>query len=170
LIFNRVAIFITKVHSLLFTDYLLTNIYSAFVMRLKDNQEQLAYLKHASELGHLELLYAGLDVLGNTPWKINRDVFDIVLSVWNSGERLGKIPPAVYDAPEPERLTPEQEGDIKAKSVHILKQKAWLQAKANNHSERCSVNYKVEIARAVSALYVSYLLVRRDLTPISVSR
>jgi DNA-directed RNA polymerase len=28
--------------------------------------------------------------------------------------------------------------------------KAYAQAKANNHADRCGVNYKIEIARAVS--------------------
>jgi DNA-directed RNA polymerase, mitochondrial len=119
-------------------------------MRFKDSQEQMSYLKHASNSGHVELVFAGLDVLGSTPWKINRQVFDIVLQVWNSGERLCKIPPQTYDAPEPEKPANELERDIKAKSVYLQRLKAWNQNRANNHSDRCSVNYKVEIARAVS--------------------
>ncbi|KAK2465507.1 hypothetical protein APHAL10511_002399 [Amanita phalloides] len=116
-------------------------------MRFKESIEQLSYLKHASELGNVELVYAGLDVLGATPWKINRRVFDIVLQVWNSGERMGKLPPAIYDEPEPE--APENfETDLKARSVYLQRIKAYNQGKANNHSDRCSVNYKIEIARA----------------------
>ncbi|KAI9430871.1 DNA/RNA polymerase [Lactarius indigo] len=103
------------------------------VMRFKDSQEQQQYLKYASSRGNVELVYAGLDVLGSTPWQINRKIFDVVLEVWNAGYRLGKLPPAVYDEPEPEK-TPEE-----------TDQKARVQ---NNHSERCSVNYKIEIARA----------------------
>ncbi|EGO20169.1 hypothetical protein SERLADRAFT_363576 [Serpula lacrymans var. lacrymans S7.9] len=116
-------------------------------MRFKDSQEQQSYLQHASELGNVELVYAGLDVLGSTPWKINRNVFDVVLTVWNSGERLCKLPPSVFDQPEPEK--PDNLSmDIKAKSVYGQRLKAYMQAKANNHSDRCSVNYKIEIARA----------------------
>ncbi|KAF8890704.1 hypothetical protein BD779DRAFT_1438161 [Infundibulicybe gibba] len=116
-------------------------------MRFKDSIEQQSYLKHASDLGNVELVYAGLDVLGSTPWKINKKVFDVVLKVWNSGERMGKLPPAVYDQPEP--LVPENfDTDLKARSVHLQRQKGYNQGKANNHSERCNVNYKIEIARA----------------------
>ncbi|KAI0087670.1 DNA/RNA polymerase [Irpex rosettiformis] len=116
------------------------------VMRYKDSQEQLTYLKEASNLGNLELFYAALDVLGSTPWKINREIFDVVLQVWNSGERLGKIPPTVLEDPEPEK--PENyDSDPKARAVYIARQKAHLEAKANNHSNRCSTNYKIEIAR-----------------------
>jgi DNA-directed RNA polymerase len=122
-------------------------------MRYKDSQEQQSYLRHASDRGNLELIYAGLDVLGSTPWQINRKVFDVVLEVWNSGERMGKIPPAVYDAPEPQK--PENcDSDPKAKLVYLMRQKGWSQNKASNHSDRCSVNYKVEIARAVSCFSV----------------
>ncbi|KAI0270564.1 DNA/RNA polymerase [Gloeopeniophorella convolvens] len=117
------------------------------VMRFKDSQEQQQYLKHASSSGNVELVYAGLDVLGSTPWQVNRRVFDVVLQVWNSGERLGKVPPAVHDEPEPVK-TPEMEVDQKARSLYVQRQRQWLVNKANNHSDRCSVNYKIEIARA----------------------
>lgn len=128
---------------------LANNVNLAAAMRFKDCQEQQTYLEHATALGNVELVYAGLDVLGSTPWKINRNIFDVVLKVWNSGERLCKIPPAVFDQPEPEK-PPNMNTDIKAKSVYGARLKAFMHDKANNHSDRCSVNYKIEIARAVS--------------------
>ena len=121
------------------------------VMRFKDSQEQQQYLKHASSRGNVELVYAGLDVLGSTPWQINRKIFNVVLEVWNAGFRLGKLPPAVYDEPEPQKM-PEMETDQKARTVFAQRQRQWMVNKANNHSDRCSVNYKIEIARAVSLL------------------
>lgn len=120
-------------------------------MRFKDSQEQQQYLKYASSRGNVELVYAGLDVLGSTPWQINRKIFDVVLEVWNAGYRLGKLPPAVHDEPEPEK-TSEMETDQKARSLFIQRYRKWLVSKANNHSDRCSVNYKIEIARAVSLI------------------
>ena len=121
----------------------------ASAMRFKESVEQQAYLKQASQRGNVELVYAGLDVLGSTPWKINRKVFDVVLEVWNSGARMGKLPPAVYDEPEPEK--PEHyDSDPKARTIYLMRQKQYLNAKANNHSDRCNVNYKIEIARTVS--------------------
>lgn len=116
-------------------------------MRYKDSVEQQSYLKHASDQGNLELVYAGLDVLGGTPWKINEKIFHTVLDVWNSGERLGKLPPAVFNEEQPK--LPDDGTDIRQKSIFAAKMKEWHHAKANNHSERCNVNYKIEIARAV---------------------
>jgi DNA-directed RNA polymerase len=127
-------------------------------MRFKDSVEQEVYLREATNAGAVELVYAGLDILGSTPWKINKPIFDVVLSVWNSGVRMGKLPPAVYDEPEPV-LDPAKENDMEEKRNHIGRHKLWAQFKANNHSERCSVNYKIEIARAVciscDMMYVS---------------
>lgn len=130
----------------------LTVYYLGHAMRFKDSSEQELYLKEATNAGTVELVYAGLDVLGSTPWKINRAIFDVVVTVWNSGERMGKMPPAVYDQPEPE--APENiDYDLEARSHHLIRHRAWAQAKANTHSERCNVNYKVEIARAVSDVF-----------------
>ena len=60
-------------------------------------------MKKASKQGSLEFVYASLNVLGNTPWAIDREVFDVFLEVWNSGNRLDKIPLAIYDLPELEK-------------------------------------------------------------------
>jgi DNA-directed RNA polymerase, mitochondrial len=117
-------------------------------MRYKDAIEQFVYLRQASEQGKLELIYAGLDVLGSTPWRINKEIFDVVLQIWNSGERFLKIPPTVYEQPEPVP-PPDCESNARAKTTHMQLVKEWAYAKANCHSERCSVNYKLEIARAV---------------------
>ena len=122
-------------------------------MRYKDTQEQVSYLQQASKLGRLELVYAGLDVLGSTPWRINRPIFDTVLKVWNSGERFYKIPPATYDEPEP--VKPDNvDTDPASKVAWMMRMRHWQLEKANCHSNRCSVNYRMEIARAVSI--VSY--------------
>ncbi|KAF7313242.1 DNA-directed RNA polymerase [Mycena kentingensis (nom. inval.)] len=116
-------------------------------MRFKDSVEQRSYLKHAADNGHVELVFQGLDVLGSTPWRINRRIFDVVLEVWNSGKRLGKIPPEVYDQPEPEPFA-EDGADMRERNNYLMRMKLYNQAKAANHSERCSVNYKLEISRS----------------------
>lgn len=118
-------------------------------MRFKESHEQLAYLKNAAQKHNLEFIFAGLDTLGATPWRINKKIFDVVLQVWNTGERFAKIPPAEYDAPEPAKPANVDE-NAKGKNDWIQKKKSWIQDKDNNHSNRCNVNYKIEIARAVS--------------------
>ncbi|KAI4519882.1 DNA/RNA polymerase [Schizophyllum commune Loenen D] len=119
--------------------------HKTYAMRFKGSREQQAYLKHASDAGQCELVYAGLDVLGSTPWKINRKIFDVVLEVWNRGDRWGKLPPATFDEPEPDALPPDADSRKRADWSHAMK--LYNQAKQSNHSHRCSVNYKIEIAR-----------------------
>lgn len=120
----------------------------ASIMRFKDSVEQEKYLKEAVAQGNIELVMEGLNVLGRTPWRINKKVFDVVLRAWNSGDRVGKMPPATFDEAPPE--PPAEDADLRAKAQYTEQKKAWEQAAANNHSERCSVNYKIEIARVVS--------------------
>ena len=114
-------------------------------MRYKDSIEQSSYLRAASENNGLEVVLAGLDVLGNTAWNVNREVFDVVLQVWNSGEELADLPPAETIEPEPERPPPD---DIKAKGIYLQRMRQWNANRASNHSQRCDINYKLEIARS----------------------
>lgn len=114
-------------------------------MRYKDSIEQSSYLRAASENNGLEVVLAGLDVLGNTAWNVNREVFDVVLQVWNSGEELADLPPAETNDPEPERPPPD---DIKAKGIYLQRMRQWNANRASNHSQRCDINYKLEIARS----------------------
>lgn len=118
------------------------------VVRTKGSKEQDIYVQTASDRGDLDQLFQGLDVLGRTAWRINRKVFDVVLEVWNAGEEFAKIPPreTTIDIP------PEPEPDENPR-VHVdwLREVRRLKAlEKSNHSQRCTVNLKMEIARAVS--------------------
>lgn len=119
-------------------------------MRIKDSAEQLIYLNKASENDHLGKVFSGLDVLSSTCWRVNKNVFNVVLEVWNTGEALADIPPAVNEhAPLPPK--PENyDTDPKAKFNWVTEVKQVQTTERNNHSLRCDVNYKVETARAVS--------------------
>ncbi|ORZ30220.1 hypothetical protein BCR44DRAFT_1445869 [Catenaria anguillulae PL171] len=98
-------------------------------MRIKDNNpEQLAYLRAAAKHNRLNYILASLDVLGSTAWKVNEDVFKVVLEVWNSGE-----------APE-EKAGPKYREFLK-------KKEEFGNFVRNAYSLRCDTNYKVEVAR-----------------------
>jgi DNA-directed RNA polymerase len=118
-------------------------------MRFKDSFEQQSYLKSASEQGHLEPVFEGLDVLSSTPWKINRKVFDVVLTSWNSGEAIADIPASEdkmeYRLPE---KPPSKDNDPQARSVYIERVKGVMAEQRKDHAERCKFNYNIEIARS----------------------
>lgn len=130
-------------------------------MRTKDSMEQIEYLRQASEADSLDEIFSGLDVLGSTPWSINRPVFDVVTEVWNSGEALADIPKkaSISSIVEPERPA-DMDTDPRAKDTFRHRMKQAILERRSAHSNRCDVNYKLEIARAVSSS--RYILTTQD--------
>ncbi|CEH13005.1 Mitochondrial/chloroplast DNA-directed RNA polymerase RPO41, provides primers for DNA replication-initiation [Ceraceosorus bombacis] len=120
----------------------------SYAMRFKDSAEQAEYFREADERQELSVLLAGLDALGQTAWRINERIFEAVTKVWNSGEAMADIPPATHPLPEPERPENYDSTDMSVKKEYIWKLKTWNAQRSNFHSQRCDVNYKLEIARA----------------------
>lgn len=119
---------------------------SVKAVRTKDSREQDMYVMTAAARGDLEQLFLGLDVLGNTSWAINEDIFQVILEVWNSGAEVAEIPPRdllVEYPPEPDPTA----GPM-ARANWAREMKIAVAAKRNHHSLRCDVNFKLEIARA----------------------
>ena len=121
--------------------------YSPLLVRHKDEDDvQVMYAKAASEKGHLDQVYAGLDVLGKTAWRINNDVLKVMLEAWNSGEGVADLAP---ENPEKE-LPPEPDANATAEE-----KKTWRNEvrKIENeigglHSQRCFTNLQLEVAKA----------------------
>lgn len=121
--------------------------YPAQLVRVKNGEkDQRIYAEAAVERGDMEQVSKGLDVLGRTGWRINPRVFDMVLEAWNSGEELANIPPLDPEIPVP----PEPEP-----SDNPLQRREWVRAvkavenkKSGLHSQRCFMNFQLEIARA----------------------
>jgi DNA-directed RNA polymerase len=116
-------------------------------MRYKDSLEQAQYMQAASDNAELDVVLSALDVLGQTPWRVNRRVYDVISEVWNSGAEFLKIPASPFAEPEPERPV-DYDTDLQAKSDYVRRLKVWSLDKANAHSRRCDLNYKLEVARA----------------------
>jgi DNA-directed RNA polymerase, mitochondrial len=121
------------------------------VMRMGASFEQRAYLKEASDSNSMNEVFHGLDTLGETCWKINTKVFDIVVAVWNSGEAIAGIPSqasTMQYPPEPENA----HWNVSARMIWLQECKMTSRKMQSAHSQRCDINYKLEIARAVVAL------------------
>jgi DNA-directed RNA polymerase len=104
------------------------------------------YISAAAESGDMARVFAGLDVLGRTPWKINKGLFDVMLQVWNSGEALANVPPEdpKFDYP-PE---PGPSADVQERRKHAHRIREIENARDGIHSERCFLNFQLEVARA----------------------
>lgn len=116
------------------------------LIRSKDSPEQIAYLKAVSDANAIDTVYNGLNVLGETPWTVNRPLFEVMSKVWNSGKQFLDIPGVQ------EKLTlvppPPREADPSVHREWKLKNKELANKFSSNRSTRCDSNYKLEIARA----------------------
>lgn len=122
--------------------------YPVPVVRMKSSQNdeaQRSYAASAIAKGDMDTVLAGLDVLGRTPWQVNRNVFDVMVEAWNSGEAIGELAP---ENPQIELPPEPQEGDLKARLNYMSAVKAAEATKAGFHSQRCFQNFQLEIARA----------------------
>ncbi|KXN70512.1 DNA/RNA polymerase [Conidiobolus coronatus NRRL 28638] len=117
-------------------------------MRGKDSFEQDLYLKKADKLGRLTNVLTSLDVLGSTRWSISKPVLETITTLWNTGKEFGDIPPSYTDVTYPPKpLDYEEDASVRRqwkRDCLKMDQKA-----KNNHSLRCDVNYKIEIATAL---------------------
>ncbi|XWX01176.1 hypothetical protein V2A60_009202 [Cordyceps javanica] len=110
------------------------------------NVEQRLYAKAAVECGDMKQVFKGLDVLGQTAWRINRDVLAVMMEAWNTGEEIANMP-----ALEPKFEMPAEPDSTVNPALH----KKWLRdiktienERSGLHSQRCYMNLQLEIARA----------------------
>lgn len=117
------------------------------LIRIKSGeQDQRLYAEAAFDKGDLVQITKGLDVLGKTAWRINRPVFNVLLEAWNKGEAIAKIPPLEPDLPIPPE--PDASADPLVRRQWIKTLKNIHNLKMGYHSQRCFMNFQLEIARA----------------------
>lgn len=116
------------------------------LVRVKDSAETVAYVKAAAKAGDLDVVYRGLNVLGNTAWTINARVLAVITRYWNTGRAFLDIPPVCDESELPPPLP--QNAEPRAKAEYYKKVRSVLTEAATFRSQRCDANYKLEIARA----------------------
>ena len=117
------------------------------VVRATGEREQgRQYTRAAAQRGDLDQIFAGLDILGKTPWIINRSVFNVMLEAWNSGEAVADISPLnpeINYPPEPEPSESQSRHREWERQMRKLENERMAM-----HSQRCFQNFQMEIARA----------------------
>lgn len=142
-------------------------VHGAPLMRTRDSPEQSLHLLEAHRYNGLESVYKALDKLGQTAWKINRPIFDTMSRVWNAGIELAGIPirdphlnlqPEQIEKlffntppinPDPHHLEPSQIENPRSEGEKKEIYRSLLASRRSAYGQRCSVNYQLEIARAV---------------------
>jgi len=105
-----------------------------------------SYYRLAIANGDMKQIMAGLDALGKVPWLINRNVFEVMINVWNTGEQFANIPPRDPQIPIPEK--PAVFASNQEKIEFYLGRKRASDELAGHHSNRCFINFQLEVARA----------------------
>ena len=121
--------------------------HSVPVVRLGSNDVQSKrYAITAAENGDMSQVFAGLDVLAKTQWKINSFVFKVMLQAWNSEEAIAKIPPANPPSDKPEEPPPSADPKERRKWMHAVRDAE--NQRSGLKSQRCFQNFQLEVARA----------------------
>jgi len=116
-------------------------LYPASVLRYYNYEQQMKPLYEQHD--QLSLLYESLNVLGETPWRINQDVYNVVKQAWAEGGAVADIP-SRSDLPLP---VPGPEG----KTPQWYKQLQRIQTENyNKNSLRCDLLLKLQVAEKFS--------------------
>lgn len=119
------------------------------IIRSREAPEQLAYVIAASRRNQLDAVYDGLNTLGRTAWTINKDMYRIISKIWNSKKAFLDIPPHVSPHPDLSHLKqPERNADPVKRREYLRECRALTLQNGAWYSQRCDLNYKLDIARA----------------------
>ncbi|KAJ6102368.1 hypothetical protein N7486_004795 [Penicillium sp. IBT 16267x] len=122
-------------------------IYQSNIVRTTPGEGlQPLYVKAALKNDGLKEIRRGLDVLGGTGWVINRDVFDIMLEAWNSGEMVANLSPLDPNLEAPPK--PDPKAGVAAEKEWQNQMRDMENQRSSFHSQRCFQNFQMEVARA----------------------
>ncbi|KAJ6807007.1 DNA-directed RNA polymerase 1B, mitochondrial-like [Iris pallida] len=114
----------------------------SYIMRTHGSRQQREAIKRAPR-GQLQPVFEALNTLGNTKWRVNQRVLDIVDRIWSSGGCLADLVDR-QDIPLPEKPDSEDEDEIRKWKWKL---KGVKKENSEMHSQRCDVELKLSVAR-----------------------
>ncbi|KAK3212300.1 hypothetical protein Dsin_017006 [Dipteronia sinensis] len=114
----------------------------SYVMRTHGAKQQRDAVKRAPRK-QLEPVFEALDMLGNTRWKVNKRVLNVVERIWSNGGRLADLVDR-KDVPLPEEPDTEDEAHLKKWRWKVRTVK---KENRERHSQRCDIELKLSVAR-----------------------
>ncbi|KAL4873986.1 hypothetical protein BDV12DRAFT_158842 [Aspergillus spectabilis] len=117
-----------------------------FVRSTPGESLQPTYVKVALEEDGLEKIRESLDILGGTGWAINRDIFNVMLEAWNTGEPIADLAPLEPNLPIPPKPAPEEGFEAEKKWDDLVRD--IENQRGGYHSQRCFQNFQMEVARS----------------------
>ncbi|XP_016382618.1 DNA-directed RNA polymerase, mitochondrial-like [Sinocyclocheilus rhinocerous] len=118
------------------------------LMRSTDGAIQHQLLLEKSRDEDLHAVLDSLNQVGNCPWKINKPLLDIIISIFNDkGNDKLCIPPPLSEAPEVPRFNPHDPSYTQAEKAYMKREGVKAKKKvAEMHSLRMDALYKLSIA------------------------
>ncbi|RXN20383.1 DNA-directed RNA mitochondrial [Labeo rohita] len=118
------------------------------LMRSTDGAIQHQLLLEKSRDEDLHAVLDSLNQVGNSPWKINKPLLDIIISIFNDkGSDKLCIPPPLSEAPEVPRFSPHDPSYTQAEKAYMKREGVKAKKKvAEMHSLRMDALYKLSIA------------------------
>eukprot|EP00210_Caulerpa_lentillifera_P000641 g619.t1 len=130
------------------------------VLRSYEQMDPVKIFKQSDKNGQLNQIYDALTILGRTPWKMNKEVLEVLEKVWEQGGGRLELPSRI-DVPVPApakrrfrlgsssgalHLTFDDETELetshrRSETYRIRKKNSEL------HSLRCDVELKLSVAR-----------------------
>lgn len=118
------------------------------LMRATDGAIQHQLLLEKSQDEDLHAVLDSLNQVGNCPWKINKPLLDIIISIFNDkGSDKLCVPPPLSEAPEIPRFNPHDPSYTQIEKAYMKRQGVKAKKKvAEMHSLRMDALYKLSIA------------------------
>ncbi|XP_026103530.1 DNA-directed RNA polymerase, mitochondrial-like [Carassius auratus] len=118
------------------------------LMRSTDGAIQHQLLLEKSREEDLHAVLDSLNQLGSCPWKINKPLLDIIISIFNDkGNEKLCIPPPLSEAPEVPRFNLHDPSYTQAEKAYMKREGVKAKKKvAEMHSLRMDALYKLSIA------------------------
>uniref|UniRef100_A0A7M4F9I4 DNA-directed RNA polymerase n=1 Tax=Crocodylus porosus TaxID=8502 RepID=A0A7M4F9I4_CROPO len=117
------------------------------LMRSTDGAVQHQILLDECPSATLHPVLDALNYLGNSPWKINQPVLDIVISIFNDkGSEKLDIPPPLSEAPKPSKQTSVRMGSPEGKAAMRQELAQCRKKTAEMYSLRMDALYMLSIA------------------------
>ncbi|EGC32106.1 hypothetical protein DICPUDRAFT_95344 [Dictyostelium purpureum] len=114
--------------------------YKVPILRANGNKSQITSLLKSD----LSQIYRALNVLGNTPWVINKKAYDIINEAWEAGGDIADMPRKInYEYPP---LPEDVLTSLSSRKKHFLLEKKISKLNKDLHSLRSDCKYKLEVA------------------------
>ncbi|XP_043705824.1 DNA-directed RNA polymerase 3, chloroplastic-like isoform X2 [Telopea speciosissima] len=114
----------------------------SYVMRTHGAKQQQDAVRNVSRK-QMQKVFEALDTLGNTRWRVNKRILDVVESLWAKGGNIGGLVDR-EDIPIPEKPNSDD--------LSVIQKWKWSMRKAKKinrelHSQRCDTELKLAVAR-----------------------